>query len=87
MIPDLAVSAKRFNITVFSTNGNRVLGFMDCRRPQMLPEINAIMFEDADRRPSTVTAGTGMILVQETQPVEDEMDDSLPPNTILMEAA
>lgn len=50
-VPNIAASAKRFCIEVFTPQGDRREIFNDARHLQMIPDAGVIMFEDEDKIP------------------------------------
>lgn len=71
MVPDLAITSKRFRIAVYSGD-TRVFEAVNVRDPQLLPNVHLVMFETEDRVPTTVSAGGGIIVVQEMTPTPEE---------------
>lgn len=52
-VPNIAASAKRFCIRIYSPQGEHILTFENARHLQMIPEAGLVMFEDSERVPNS----------------------------------
>lgn len=87
MIPDLAISAQRFDITILNEEGGILGKFPNARHMQFAPQAGMLSFEDENRIPTMFYSPTASILIQEIPAVEEEELCVEPPSTIIVEAA